>query len=208
MQNFFNVASVNKQYKLNKAFQFNATIGYSLNYYRSLLILNNTKAFFKTVDLNPYVRGGINWKDIIEWNVNYSKGIYNTYYTSDAISGLKVNKHSFNTDVVIRWPKRIVWESSMDYRYNSQAAAGVQKNITLLNGGVTFLFLKEDKGQLKLAAFDILNQNVAVTRTSAENYINDRQINILQRYLLLTFTYNIRSFKASKVGGRQSLFLF
>ena len=103
---------------------------------------------------------------------------------------------------------------TLDHRYNSQTAPGVQKTVALLNAGLTYLFLKEDKGQLKFSVFDVLNQNRSVFRFSAENFITDRQVNILQRYFMLTFTYNIRSFGASgkgsggKVGGRQSMFFF
>ena len=83
-----------------------------------------------------------------------------------------------------------------------------------MNAGLTYLFMKDDKGQLKFSVFDILNQNRSVFRFSSENYITDRQVNILQRYFMLTFTYNIRSFGAAnkgssgRVGGRQNFFIF
>ncbi len=76
------------------------------------------------------------------------------------------------------------------------------------NAGVNFLFLKEDRGQFKLSVFDLLNQNISVSRTTRENYIQDNQTTILRRYFMLTFTYNIRNFKAGKVGGRDRLFMF
>jgi hypothetical protein len=119
-----------------------------------------------------------------------------------------VNRQNLRTELVIRWPKRIVWETSLNYNRNPQTTAGVQNNIALLNGGVTVLFLKDDRGQLKFSGFDLLNQNVSVWRTTFENQIMDRQINILQRYFMATFTYNIRNFKSGKVGGTQRMFFF
>jgi hypothetical protein len=112
------------------------------------------------------------------------------------------------SELVIRWPKNIVWETSLTYRYNSNAAPGIQKSVALLNGGLIFLFLKDQKGNLKLSVYDLLNQNTNVSRQTNENAIIDRQINFVQRYYMLTFTYNIRTFNAGKVGGREKFFRF
>lgn len=207
IESAYNQFNLKKQYRLRKGLQLSAAIGYYLNYYQSFLIVNDRKGFIRTVDLSPSLRVGINWKDKIEWNLEYDKGIYNTYYEKDQFSTLIVNRQEINTDIVIRWPKKWVWESSLDYKYNSATAPGIQKTTALLNAGVTFLFLKEDKGQLKLAIYDALNQNASVSRLSMDNYISNTEVNTLKRYLLLTFTYNIRDFK-NKVGGKQSLFLF
>ena len=38
---------------------------------------------------------------------------------------------------------------------------------------------------------DILNKNTGITRTSNNNYIEDRQIVFLQRFFLLHFTYSL-----------------
>ncbi|MEK7198318.1 MAG: hypothetical protein AAB212_00135, partial [Bacteroidota bacterium] len=42
--------------------------------------------------------------------------------------------------------------------------------------------------------FDLLNQNVSVTRTVSANQIIDTKMNTLTRYFMLTFTYNLRNF--------------
>ena len=40
----------------------------------------------------------------------------------------------------------------------------------------------------------MLNQNVSVTRTISSNAIQDTRANVLTRYAMLTFTYNLRKF--------------
>jgi hypothetical protein len=40
-----------------------------------------------------------------------------------------------------------------------------------------------------------LGQNQAIARTFTETYFEDSQTTVLQRYLMLTFTYNFRHFK-------------
>lgn len=167
----------------------------------------------KTTNFSPFIRGGINLNDKFEWNVNTGVGLNKSTYESNAFKDLKVTRSNYSTDIVVRLPRKFVWELSVDSRYNSQAAVGIQPRVTLMNAGLTYLFLAEDKGQLKFTVFDILNQNRMVYRNTYENYIVDEQTNILQRYFMLTFTYNIRSFGAgktagNKVGGKQSIFFF
>lgn len=200
--------NINKQYKLNKNFQFTIGGGYNIDYNRNYLIVNNRKGYVTAVNLRPNGNIGLNWKDVIEWNIRHNRGFGKARYESPDFNDIDYKTHMTTTELVIRWPKRIVWETSLDYRYNSQAAPGIQKTVALLNAGVTFLFLKDQKGQLKLSGFDLLDQNINVFRYTNENSIVDRQINMLQRYYMLTFTYNIRNFKAGKVGGSERFFRF
>ncbi len=71
------------------------------------------------------------------------------------------------------------------------------------NGGINYLFLKDEKGQLKLSVHDLLNQNISVNRVTRTVY-QDNQTTVLRRYFLLTFTYNTRSFGAP-TGGQKDL---
>jgi hypothetical protein len=81
-------------------------------------------------------------------------------------------------------------------RYNG-LGAGFNQNIWLWNGGVGYKFLKNRRGEIKLSVFDILNQNRSITRTVSENYIEDNFTNVLNRFFMLTFTYQIRNFKSN-----------
>ena len=57
-------------------------------------------------------------------------------------------------------------------------------------------FLKDRKGELKLTAFDVLKQNISFSRSLSEdgNSIYSQRSQVLTRYFLLTFTYNLRNF--------------
>ena len=205
---FYTGITINKQYKLNKNFQVSIGGGAYGNYTRNYLIVNQREGYVATTDINPNINGSLNWKDVIEWNMNFARGFNRSTYEDPAFDDLKVDRKSIRTELVVRWPKHIVWEGSLNYNQNAQTAPGVQKDIALVNAAVTLVFLKDDKGQLKFSAYDLLDQNISVFRYSSENQIIDRQINILQRYFMATFTYNIRSFKGGKIGGRERFFMF
>jgi hypothetical protein len=202
--NFF----INKQYKLNKKFQFTIGGGYNIDYNKTYVIANSRRGFARSLNFRPQANASINWRDLIEWNISHTRGIGRTKYDGNVFNPIEIQTHRTQTELVVRWPKNLVWETSLAYNYSSNVAPGMQKTSALLNGGVTFLFLKEQKGQLKLSAFDLLDENISLWRYTNDNSIIDRQINILQRYYLLTFTYNIRNFKAGKVGGKERFFMF
>ena len=122
---------------------------------------------------------------------------------------LYLRSHSSESELVIRMPRHIVWESLANYVFNPQVALGIRKSSIRWNTAVNYLFLKDDKGQLKLSVYDLLKQNINVNRFTNENYISDSQNTTLTRYFMLTFTYNLRNFTGGKVGVKdRSIFFF
>ena len=113
------------------------------------------------------------------------------------------------SELIVRWPKKLIWETNLAYRYTNQVAPGLPKENVLWNAAVTLMMLKGDVGLLKLSVFDLLNRNNGLYRYTTQNQIVDQQTNVLKRFVELSFTYNIRNMGApKKVGGKDRLFLF
>ncbi len=62
-------------------------------------------------------------------------------------------------------------------------------------------FLQQQKGELKLTVFDLLKQNRAISRTVTEAYVEDTQSRVLQQYFMITFTYKLKNFGATKTNN-------
>ncbi|MFT3704253.1 MAG: outer membrane beta-barrel protein [Agriterribacter sp.] len=199
--------NINKQIKFNQHWKFSAGARLWARYNQALVIVNDISSTAKNWNLNPGTNISFNWKDLFEFRQSYGLNWNKSTYKDEVFPNLEVTNQNSSSEFIVRMPKHWVWETSLDYRYNPQVATGIQKNIYRWNAAVNFLFLKDDKGQLKLSVYDILNQNTSVYRTVSENYINDTETTVLKRYVMLTFTYNIRNF-GGKVGGRERLFLF
>lgn len=205
-------SNASKQFKFKSNWQLSLRGGLYGEYNRNFVIVNNNRSEVKNWRVTPNLSWAFNLKDKFEFNQRYSIGWNRSQYESEAYPDLEVITHYSTSEVVVRLPKHFVWESSIDYSYNPQTAPGVRKSNLRWNGGINYLFLKDEKGQLKLSVYDLLNQNISVSRVTRENYIQDNQTTILRRYFLLTFTYNIRSFGAPAGGqknyGRNGLFVF
>ena len=204
--------NVSKQFKFKSNWQLSIRGSVYTEFNRSLVIVNNNRSEVKNWRSTPTISGSFNMKDKLELTQRYSIGWNRSVYESDVYPDLEVITHTSTSEVIVRLPKHFVWESSIDYIYNPQTAPGVRKSNVRWNAGLNYMFLKDDKGQLKLSVYDLLNQNISVSRVTRENYIQDNQTTILRRYFLLTFTYNIRSFGAPAGGqrnfGRNGLFIF
>lgn len=198
--------SIRKQYKFNQKWKFSAGLNGGAGYGEGILLVNNNRSKSNNINFSSGVNWSFNWDDKIELTQRYTPSWSKSSYESKVYTDLEVWRHSASSELVVRMPKHWVWESSWEYSYNPQVAPGIQKSILRWNAAVNFLFLKNDKGQFKLSVYDLLNQNTSVYRTVAENYIRDTETTILKRYVLLTFTYNIRNF-AGKVGGSRNNFI-
>ncbi len=54
--------------------------------------------------------------------------------------------------------------------------------------------MKDERGDLRISVFDLLNQNNNITRNVTETYIEDAQTLVLRRFVMLSFVYRIRNF--------------
>lgn len=94
--------------------------------------------------------------------------------------------------------KGLVLQSEYTNTYYSGLTSAFNQSISLWNAGIGYKFLKDKHAELRLTVYDLLNQNNSVTRTNTDSYIQDSQTNVLNRYYMLTFTYNFKKYFAKK----------
>lgn len=202
--------SYSYQYKFNQNFKFNLRAAVYAGFNKSFVLINNVRSGQWNQNLGPQLTLGINYRDKIEISQIYLENYRQTKYDrGTTFRNQNVTSRNTMSEITIRMPKHFVWENQINYTYNPQVASGLRKSVVRWNAGINYLFLREEKGQLKLSVFDLLNQNVSVYRSTGENYIMDVQSSTLTRYFMLTFTYNLRNFSGGKTtGAKRGMFLF
>ena len=80
---------------------------------------------------------------------------------------------------------------------------GFNQNFWLWNIEGGFRFAKNNKAELKLVVFDLLNENNSISRTISDVSVTDVFTNVLTRYTMLTFTYIIGNFKQPEPSQNQ-----
>jgi hypothetical protein len=87
-----------------------------------------------------------------------------------------------------------LFATDFDYTYNCNRSPGYNSSVPLLTPSIAKQIFKNKQGEIRLSVFDLLNQNVSVTHSVSSNTIADTKSNVLSRYGMLTFTYNLRRF--------------
>jgi len=79
----------------------------------------------------------------------------------------------------------------LTHQYFSGLSRDFNQNFLLWSASFGKKFF-DGRAELRLTVFDILNQNNSIQRNITETFIEDTRTDILQRYAILTFTYNLR----------------
>src|SRR5690606_30750414 len=104
-----------------------------------------------------------------------------------------------NDFIYIFW-KGIRTSSTLSYHYNTGLTNDDSDSFMLWNASVGKKFLKRQEAEITLTAYDILNNNTNLTRNISDQFIEDRESNMLNQYFILSLTYNLRKFGG---GGSQ-----
>jgi hypothetical protein len=201
--------NINKQYKNKQNVIFIWNTGNWMSVTKSRLLFNGIESWQTTFIYNHWFGAGLNLNDKFEWNISYGFGKNFTHYTSPYFQKLNVGNYDAGTDMVLRWPKHLIWETQLNYSYNNRIPAGMPRETVRWNAALNITMFKNEVGVLKLFVNDILNRNNSISVNVNRNIVTTSRNNILGRYFLATFTYNVRPAGAKKrVGGRDRLFMF
>lgn len=157
-------------------------------------------------DLKKYYTKNFSWTEGLTFNYFYkelfdvstSGSVQYSAARYDILPGNNTNyfNYALSVDFNVNLPLGFQIGSDMTYTLNAGRAPGYNVNYTLLNGYVSKFVGKNKQGQFKLYGYDLLKQNISISRTTGENYIQDTQNMVLQRYFMISFTYFLRKFGA------------
>ena len=57
--------------------------------------------------------------------------------------------------------------------------------------------LKSKKGEIRLSAYDVFNQNKGISQYAYGNFYTQEYVRTLARYFMLSFSYNMRGMSHS-----------
>lgn len=208
-KNFYSNYNVSKQYKNNPKFIYSWNIGgyYSIN--KNKLFYNGQESWQTTYNFQNWGGVNLNFNDKFEFNTSFTNGSNFNHNSNKVYKKVKLNYLSVENEVIVRWFKRVIFETQINYQHNSNLPTTESRNIVRWNAAVNVTMLKSEALVFKLSVFDILNKNIISYVSVNRNMVTYYQSNVLPQYVLGTFTYNVRPYGASKkVGGRERLFNF
>ena len=114
------------------------------------------------------------------------------------------NSFSQSSSIRLTWIiwKGLVYRSDVIHQLNTGLSAGYNTNYTIWNMSIGKKILAKNRGEISINVFDLLKENVSIKRNITDSYVQDTQSNVLQRYFLVSFTYNLRRFPDSGRKGK------
>ena len=157
-------------------------------------MINEIVSFTNATKLRAGLSSSSNISEKVDFNIS-TRATY-TMVNNSLRQNINNNYFNLNSRVNYNWifGKGLVYRMELNHQLNTGLAKSIGQSFVLLNMSVGKKIFRNQRGELSLNVFDLLNQNTNVKRTVNELYIEDRQSNVLNRYFMMTFTYNLRHF--------------
>ncbi|HIB49548.1 MAG TPA: TonB-dependent receptor [Flavobacteriaceae bacterium] len=189
---FYGSGNYSKNVKLDTIREVKFRVAMSVNTNQSINFNNGVEYASNNVTYSPDTRITFTWKKWFEFIPSYRLSFTNTTYDLDAFDDRSFVRHNVGLETATFFPEKLEWRNDIDYSYNPDVAAGFQRSVLFWNSTLAYSVLK-DKGTITLKVYDILGQNNNTRRTATANYIQDSQSTVLERYVMLSFSWKFNS---------------
>ncbi len=191
----------------------NGNFGFPLKKLVSNMNFNTGISFAKDASILNGQRNNIDNLSVTGgMTVTYNKGNFDANFsTSMAYNNAKYSLQSqqdgdfFNQTLGAEFTytmfKSWILNSDFDYTYYSGRGAGFNQSVPLWTLSLSKQLFEDKRAEIKLTVFDVLNKNISINRVIDPTYTEDQEFNVLKRYFLLSFTYNLRKFGQGRGGS-------
>ena len=190
-------------------YNHNINLTDSINRLGTVLVQNLalTKVIGNNLVLTQGLNFEFNYKDWLELGSGISYSLNDVKYRNASGSGPSAfvnstsNAWTLSSNINLDITGTLTLKYDLDYTINSGLAASVSRNLAVMNASLEKQLFKKKNAILKLAAFDLFNQNSNISRSVNANYITDTRTNRLTRYFMATFTYRLQKFAGALPQG-------
>ncbi len=185
-----------------KKIKTNLSLNVSGNYNNVPGLINLQTNYAKTATGALGLVLSSNISEKIDFTISSNSSYSNINNTLQSSSNTTYFSQNSKLKITLNPWKGLVLQSEYSNMYYAGLTSAFNQSISLWNAAIGYKFLKNKQAEFRLTVYDLLNQNNSVARTNTDSYIQDSQTNVLNRYYMLTFTYNFKKYFAKKEEGK------
>ena len=174
--------------------------GISMNFSRSVNFINAEKNKTGIFSVMPRLSANYSYKEVLDIEAVARVSYNDARYSLQPSFNNEYWRQVYELNVILNLPAGFNINNEFSYSAYTGRSIGYNPRIALWNASVSKQVLKSKKGEIKLSAFDLLNQNTGIDRSGNTIYVEDIRYKTLQRFFTLGFTYSLQ--KASSGGPR------
>jgi hypothetical protein len=177
-----------------KSLKSNLNFNLSGNYARRPGMIDGATNFTNTVGFGLGLVLSSNISEKLDFNLSSQSNINNA--TNAVNANLNTQYFNQRSRLNFTWifGKQFVLRTEINHQLYDGLTEGFNQNYWLWNASIGKKLFKNQRGEIQLTVFDLLGQNTDINRTVTELYIEDLQSQVLQRFVMVNFVYNLRSF--------------
>jgi hypothetical protein len=180
------IKKIKTQFNTNTRVSFNRTPG----------LINGDRNLNDNLSLGQ----GVTFSSNISKNVDFSIQTTGTYNIVNSSLQQNLNNNYYQQESNVRLylssqNGKVFVGNNVGHTLYKGLSEGFDQNFWLWNIEGGYRFAKNNKAELKVIIFDLLNQNNSINRTISDVSVTDTYTNVLTRYGMLTFTYILGNFK-------------
>lgn len=173
--------------KLNSQFNLSPYLSQE----QSTNLLNGVAGTINQRSLGGNLSYTYSYEEYVDVNLSTDINVTNSAYELNENQNQVFVTSAYMADATLHFLKKFNFIAEMNYTRFRNTQTNFNQAIPIFNFSLSRFLLKDNRGELKLSALNVLNRNVGATQFATQNYIEQSTQNALGNYYMLSFTYHL-----------------
>ncbi|MEM7514485.1 MAG: outer membrane beta-barrel protein, partial [Bacteroidota bacterium] len=183
-----------------KSLKINVRLNTNLTYNRDIQFLNDRETPTNRFIMAGGLRIDNRKKDVLDIAIGTNISQTLTTYDDAETADQTFLSQRYYAELGLFLGKKWRLGSEINYRLYDGDGFGEQEAIPIWQASLSRYFLKNNRGEFRITAYDILNRNIGINQNSDLNFIEEERITTLARYVMFSFVYNLSKFGQNASG--------
>lgn len=182
--------------KINAGISLNGNVQKNIVYINSQLNDNLSQNYniYGRIDLTP-----VSWFSMF---TNFSYGLNFSDFSINTAQNQKFVNTTLRNNLTLQMPK--LWYFSADFNYShfKNDKLDFDQHMPILNMSAYKIFGKGKKSEMRVSLYDAFKRNRGINQSAWGNVVTNTVTQTLSRYVMLTYTYNMKGMKTTMKKSR------